>query len=92
MVNASRRVEHAPTGKEIGIDLGLKEFLTDSEGNTLVSTSNQFAPGTPISQIVFWMTSSAASAVDPNFTFDDLLAMGATGFTDPINRLAPLLS
>src|SRR6266702_6647041 len=31
-VQAERRVEHNPTGKQIGIDMGLKEFLTDSEG------------------------------------------------------------
>jgi putative transposase len=34
-VDASRRVEHVPTGKHVGIDLGLKAFLTDSEGNTV---------------------------------------------------------
>jgi putative transposase len=37
LVQASRRVQHVPTGKEIGIDLGLKEFLTDSEGNTVAN-------------------------------------------------------
>jgi putative transposase len=37
MVNASRRVQHIPTGKETGIDLGLKDFLTDSEGNTVAN-------------------------------------------------------
>ena len=34
-VEAERHVEHVPTGKQVGIDLGLKEFLTDSEGNTV---------------------------------------------------------
>jgi putative transposase len=33
-VKAERRIEHVPTGKHIGIDMGLKSFLTDSEGNT----------------------------------------------------------
>jgi putative transposase len=34
-VATERRVEHIPTGKEIGIALGLKAFLTDSDGNTV---------------------------------------------------------
>lgn len=34
-VKAERRVEHIPTGKHIGIDVGLKAYYTDSEGNTL---------------------------------------------------------
>jgi putative transposase len=34
-VQIERKIEHIPTGKEIGIDLGLKAFLTDSEGNTV---------------------------------------------------------
>ncbi len=34
-VQAHREVEHIPTGKHVGIDLGLKSFLTDSEGNTI---------------------------------------------------------
>jgi IS605 OrfB family transposase len=37
MVHASRRVQHVPTGKATGIDLGLKEFLTDAEGNTVAN-------------------------------------------------------
>jgi putative transposase len=37
MVQAERRVQHVPTGKETGIDLGLKEFLTDSEGKTVAN-------------------------------------------------------
>jgi putative transposase len=37
MVQADRRIQHVPTGKETGIDLGLKEFLTDSEGNTVAN-------------------------------------------------------
>ncbi len=36
-IEAQRRVEHAPTGKQVGIDMGLKEFLTDSEGNTVTN-------------------------------------------------------
>jgi len=36
-VQAERKVQHLPTGKQVGIDLGLKEFLTDSEGNTVAS-------------------------------------------------------
>jgi putative transposase len=35
VVDACRRMEHLPTGKQAGIDLGLKAFLTDSEGNTV---------------------------------------------------------
>lgn len=34
-VEAERKVEHIPTGKHVGIDLGLKTFLTDSEGHTV---------------------------------------------------------
>jgi putative transposase len=37
MVQADRRVEHITTGKQIGIDLGLKEFLTDSEGEPVAN-------------------------------------------------------
>jgi putative transposase len=34
-VQAQRKVEHVPTGKQVGIDVGLKAFSTDSEGNTV---------------------------------------------------------
>jgi putative transposase len=34
-VKAERMIEHIPTGKQIGIDVGLKAFYTDSEGNTV---------------------------------------------------------
>lgn len=34
-VKAARHIEHIPTGKQVGIDVGLKSFLTDSEGNTV---------------------------------------------------------
>jgi putative transposase len=34
-VKTERKVEHVPTGRELGIDVGLKSFLTDSEGNTV---------------------------------------------------------
>src|SRR5437660_8550711 len=34
-VDAERKVEHVPSGKQLGIDVGLKSFLTDSEGNTV---------------------------------------------------------
>ncbi|GHO90684.1 transposase [Reticulibacter mediterranei] len=37
LVQAQRRVHHVPTGKETGIDLGLKEFLTDAQGNTVAN-------------------------------------------------------
>jgi putative transposase len=36
-VKAERRIEHVPTGKHAGIDMGLKEFLTDSDGNTIAN-------------------------------------------------------
>jgi putative transposase len=32
-VKTQRKVEHVPSGKAIGIDVGLKAFLTDSQGN-----------------------------------------------------------
>jgi putative transposase len=34
-IEAHRQVQHVPTGKQVGIDVGLKSFLTDSEGNTV---------------------------------------------------------
>ncbi len=34
-VKTERQIEHVPSGKELGIDVGLKSFLTDSEGNTV---------------------------------------------------------
>jgi putative transposase len=34
-IKTERKVEHVPSGKEVGIDVGLKSFLTDSEGNTV---------------------------------------------------------
>src|SRR5579883_1220267 len=37
VVQAERHIEHISTGKQVGIDLGLKEFLTTSEGNTVAN-------------------------------------------------------
>src|SRR6266550_278492 len=34
-VKAERKVEHVSNGKPLGIDVGLKSFLTDSEGTTV---------------------------------------------------------
>jgi len=34
-VHADRNIQHISTGKEVGIDVGLKSFSTDSEGNTV---------------------------------------------------------
>jgi putative transposase len=34
-VQAQRRVEHISTGKQIGIDVGLKAYYTDSDGHTV---------------------------------------------------------
>ncbi|GHO56189.1 RNA-guided endonuclease InsQ/TnpB family protein [Ktedonobacter robiniae] len=34
-VQAERHIEHVPTGKLVGIDVGLKTFYTDSEGATV---------------------------------------------------------
>jgi len=34
-LQAERKVEHVPAGKQVGIDLGLKSFSTDSEGLTM---------------------------------------------------------
>ncbi len=34
-VQAERKVEHVTTGAQVGIDVGLKEFYTDSHGNTV---------------------------------------------------------
>ncbi len=34
-LKAERRRSHVPTGKQVGIDVGLKAFYTDSEGHTV---------------------------------------------------------
>lgn len=34
-VQAERTIEHVPTEKKVGIDVGLKAYYTDSEGNTV---------------------------------------------------------
>jgi putative transposase len=34
-ISAQRHVEHIPTGKQLGIDVGLKAYYTDSEGTTV---------------------------------------------------------
>src|SRR3989454_6781652 len=34
-VKADRVIKHVPTGKQVGIDVGLKAYYTDSEGNTI---------------------------------------------------------
>jgi putative transposase len=36
-VDAQRRIDHVPTGKQAGIDMGLKAFLTDSDGHTVAN-------------------------------------------------------
>jgi putative transposase len=36
-VQADRRIEHVPTGKQVGIDMGLHAFLTDSDGNAVAN-------------------------------------------------------
>jgi putative transposase len=36
-VQAERRIEHVITGVQVGIDVGLKEFYTDSDGNTVAN-------------------------------------------------------
>lgn len=34
-VKTERKVEHVPSGRKLGIDVGLKAYLTDSEGQTV---------------------------------------------------------
>ncbi len=34
-VQAERQIEHVPSGRQVGIDVGLTSFLTDSDGNTV---------------------------------------------------------
>jgi len=34
-VHAKRKIEHRATGKQVGIDVGLKAYYTDSDGNTV---------------------------------------------------------
>src|SRR5215831_3233508 len=36
-VKADRKVDHQPTGKQAGIDVGLKAFYTDSDGTTVAN-------------------------------------------------------
>ena len=36
-VQAERTIDHQPTGKQVGIDVGLKSFYTDSEGTTVAN-------------------------------------------------------
>jgi putative transposase len=36
-VQAERKADHQPTDKALGIDVGLKAFYTDSDGNTVVN-------------------------------------------------------
>jgi len=40
-VKTERKVEHVPSGKQLGIDVGLKAFLTDSEG-TIVENPRHY--------------------------------------------------
>ncbi len=36
-VQATRQIVHQPSSRQVGIDLGLKSFLTDSQGHTVAS-------------------------------------------------------
>ena len=36
-VQATRQIVHQPSSRQVGIDLGLKSFLTDSEGHTVAN-------------------------------------------------------
>ncbi len=36
-IQATRQVEHIPTGKQVGVDVGLQAYYTDSEGNTVAN-------------------------------------------------------
>ena len=36
-VQAERKIDHQPTGKQVGIDVGLKSFYTDSQGQTVAN-------------------------------------------------------
>ena len=36
-VQAERKIDHQPTGKQVGIDVGLKAFYTDSDGATVAN-------------------------------------------------------
>ena len=36
-IQAERKITHAPTGKQVGIDVGLKAFYTDSDGATIAN-------------------------------------------------------
>jgi putative transposase len=35
VVDAARKIEHVSSGKQVGIDIGLKAYYTDSDGNTV---------------------------------------------------------
>jgi putative transposase len=34
-VDTERRIEHVPSGKQLGVDVGIRAYLTDSDGNTI---------------------------------------------------------
>jgi putative transposase len=36
-VKADRQIDHQPTGSQVGIDVGLKSFYTDSDGSTVAN-------------------------------------------------------
>ena len=36
-VKADRQIDHQPTGKQVGIDVGLQSFYTDSQGHTVAN-------------------------------------------------------
>ena len=40
-LQTERRIEHLPTGKQVGIDMGLRTFLTDSEGHIVANPRHQ---------------------------------------------------
>ncbi|HEU5200713.1 MAG TPA: transposase [Ktedonobacterales bacterium] len=36
-VQAERKIDHVPTGKQVGIDVGLRAYYTDSQGHTVAN-------------------------------------------------------
>ena len=44
-VQAERTIDHQPTGRQVGIDVGLKSFSTDSEGVAVPSGPDGRGPG-----------------------------------------------
>lgn len=65
--------------------------VKNSEGATLLESSNQFDAGTPATGILAWILQNMASAGVQSFDVQTLLDSGVAGISRPIEALVPLL-